>query len=169
MFALSFKDFKMRKHLNLAIYLCLFSLNGCAQRNVIIDHINEMKPNPTANIEFTPKDDGLLICKNSHDESFNLEIAGVYPEMINSMTHIYRTGTTLSDPDHNITGLLNQGQIKIEDKNIDVYSEMISVMPPQIGMIYFYRDNNEFYAFETKSPITPHLENFYACTYGKKS
>jgi len=69
-------------------------------------------------MSLSQNDDGLLICKNEHDESFNLEITGIYPEMLIGITHLYRTGTTLSDPGHHVTGLIDQGEIKIEGLNI---------------------------------------------------
>lgn len=155
---------KMQKQL-FSITLCLLiaSLTGCAQRNAIIEHVSELKPNQNKYIVLSQNDDGLLICKNKRDESFNLEITGVYPEMLNDITHLYRTGTTLSDPDHHITGLIDQGEVKIEGENIEMYTEMVSAIPPQIGLIYFYKNKNEYYAFETKSPITPHLDNFFLC------
>lgn len=152
-----------KQSFTLALFLFAASLTGCAQRNAIIEHVNELKPNHNKSLVLSQNDDGLLICKNERDESFNLEITGVYPEMLNDITHLYRTGTTLSDPDHHITGLIDQGEIKIEGENIELYTEMVSAIPPQIGLIYFYKNKNEYYAFKTKSPITPHLDNFFLC------
>ncbi|WP_417645873.1 hypothetical protein, partial [Klebsiella pneumoniae] len=109
-----------KQSFTLALFLFAASLTGCAQRNAIIEHVNELKPNHNKPLALSQNDDGLLICKNERDESFNLEITGVYPEMLNDITHLYRTGTTLSDPDHHITGLIDQGEIKIEGENIEL-------------------------------------------------
>jgi len=44
-----------------------------------------------------------------------------------------------------------------------MYTEMVSAIPPQIRIIYFYKNKNEYFAFKTKPPITSHLDNFFLC------